>query len=208
MQLEIKKRIKLYFIRLIAKIRKRWQTKFQFAFITNGDYRWRLFWRATGVARTHTRVISRVRRHLLRSTPWHFTLRQVCCSFEVYEIGCASPLTGSAARRRDEFLHPLFTTFFFPPSSFVCACLCTPFFFNFLVKDDLRIRINIRTDFSFFVEPVSTVRLIATNSRMSFSSSIVAFEQINGITNGLDVPLNSVNTTTPILRDKIEECLD
>lgn len=42
MQLEIKKRIKLYFIRLIAKIRKRWQTKFQFALITNGDYKWRL----------------------------------------------------------------------------------------------------------------------------------------------------------------------
>lgn len=87
------------------------QTQWQIKFSLSSDYKCRLFC-------THTRI-SRVRRHLFRFTPRHFTLRRVCCSFEIYEIGCASPLTGSAAKRRDEFLHSLFAAFFFLPSSFV-----------------------------------------------------------------------------------------
>lgn len=93
---------------------------------------------------THTRVISHVRRHL-RSTPRHFTLRRVCCSFEIYEIGCASPLTGSAAKRRDEF-SPV-CHFFLHPSSlslslslYVCMYVFVySLLFNFLVKDDLTV---------------------------------------------------------------------
>lgn len=55
--------------------------------------RWRSsFW----LTRGPVRVTSRVRRHL-RTIQRHFTLRRACCSFEVYEIGCASPLTGSIA---------------------------------------------------------------------------------------------------------------
>lgn len=69
------------------------------------------------------------------------------------------------------------------------------------------VRINIGMNFSFFAGgAVSiTVRLIVANSGTSFSSLTVAFEQINDVTNGLDVPLKSAKYGyVPILRDKME----
>lgn len=131
------------------------------------------------VARIYTRTrIPCVRRHLLHSTRRHFTLRRACCSFKAYEIDCVSPLTGSA--RRDggrEFLHLPFAFFLL----YLCVFLLRSFlifsskaslarFFPKYIYIYIYIRINTRTNFSFFVEVVSTVRLIAINSETSFAS--------------------------------------
>lgn len=159
-------------------------------------------------ARAATRVRYHVRvSHLPRSIPRHFTLRRACYSFEVYEIGCASPLTGSTAKRRDEFLRSLFVAFFLPPSA------PPPFFFNFPVKGDLvpsfsQVYESIpETDFSF---SVGIARFAAVNPETSLLSLTVAFEQINGLTNGLNVPLKSASMTASILtlRDEIQRDLN
>jgi len=97
----------------------------------------------------HACMIPCLRRRLARSTLRHFTLRRACCSFEVYEIDCASPLTGSATRRRDEFLHLLFAPF---SPVYVCVCARVLYvsplsplpFFNFLIKSDLALLSRVR----------------------------------------------------------------
>lgn len=144
-------------------------------------------WLTIGVVRVWR--TSRVRRRLLRTIQRHFTLRRASCSFEVYEIGCASPLTGSVAR--DDGMNSCFSS---PPPSpfvpffplpFICMYVtytcASPSFFHFLVKVWSRglfdiPEFNIRNaDASFFVEAVSTICLIARpartrSSRTSFSS--------------------------------------
>lgn len=95
---------------------------------------------------THTHMLSRVHRLLLRTIQRHFTLRLSCCSFEVYEIGCASPLTGSAARDDGmnsctPYLPSFYSLIYVYVRMYVhYLYVHKSFFFNSFVKDSPTIR--------------------------------------------------------------------